>query len=261
LNLQTNTPVTHLQKVDKGWIVHTPRGMLAAPPVLLCTNGYTSALIPGFSDLIVPTRGEMSSLIPPAAVTPTSSTHHPLEYSYGFIGNKKQNIEQDDYLVQRPFSNKSSGVEGGELMFGGARSYAAHAGIGVSDDSSIDEPAASYLRNELNVVLDLQNNDKELKATFEWSGIMGYSRDGHPWVGQVSEDLGLGGGKGLWVAAGYTGHGMPNTWLSGVAAVDLILGEEKSQVDLPAAYAISAERVAKARTYDEVWLADSRALR
>ncbi|TVY88851.1 putative amidase, partial [Lachnellula willkommii] len=226
-NLQTNTPVTHLQNIDgESWIVHTPRGMIATDKILLTTNAYTSHLLPKFSDLIVPVRGEMSALIPPPSMSPASSTHKPLEHTYVFIGHGKQNINQDDYLVQRPFAPENAKQNGaGELMFGGGRSYAANAGLGVSDDSSIDDPAAAYLRRELNVVLDLQNQDHELDATWEWSGIMGYSRDGHPWVGAVGEDLGgAGAAKGLFVCAGFTGHGMPNTCLSAKAAVEIMLG-------------------------------------
>ena len=257
-NLQTNTPVTHLQNIDgKSWIVHTTRGMIATDRVLLTTNAYTSHLLPKFSDLIVPVRGEMSALIPPPSMSPASSTHKPLEHTYVFIGHGKQNINQDDYLVQRPFSAESvKNNRGGELMFGGGRSYAANAGLGVSDDSSIDDPAAAYLRRELNVVLDLQNKDHELEATWEWSGIMGYSRDGYPWVGEVGEYLG--GAKGLFVCAGFTGHGMPNTCLSAKAAVDIMLGAQ--EVDIPECYKISRERVERARALDEVAIADAKGI-
>ncbi|RDW92256.1 putative FAD dependent oxidoreductase protein [Coleophoma crateriformis] len=250
-NLQTNTPVTKLQKVDDGsWIVHTERGMIATKKILLTTNAYTSHLLPAFSDLIVPVRGEMSSLIPPKSMRP-ATINEPLTHSYSFMGHATQNIDQDDYLVQRPFSPTMSG---GELMFGGGRNFAVKGGIGVSDDSSIDPPAAAYLRRELNVMLDLQNHDDELEASCEWSGIMGFSRDGRPWVGEVSESFG--GGKGLWVCAGFTGHGMPNTGLSGKAVIDMILGNE---VDLPESYKFSEERVVKARTFDEVAIADAKA--
>ncbi|KAK2624962.1 hypothetical protein QTJ16_005331 [Diplocarpon rosae] len=254
-NLQTNTAATHLQRVREGsWIVHTPRGMIATPRVLLTTNGYTSHLLPRFSDLIVPVRGEMSSLVPPPTMKPGSS-NPPLGYSYGFIGNGQQNKHQDDYLIQRPYDGDQTG---GELMFGGGRSYAAHAGLGVSDDSSIDPPAAEYLRTEINSLVDIQSQEKELTASYEWSGIMGYSRDERPWVGEVTDDLELGGGAGLWVSAGFTGHGMPNTCLSGKAAVDMMLGRKEDEVDLPEAYRLSKERVEKARVLDEVHIADAK---
>lgn len=161
-------------------------------------------------------------------------------------------MNQDDYLIQRPYAKEG----GGELMFGGGRSYAKQAGVGVSDDSSIDPPAAQYLRRQLNIILDIKPENEELEATYEWSGIMGYSRDHRPWVGAVSEELG--GGKGLWVCAGFSGHGMPNTCLSGKAAVDLMLGIPAEDVDLPDAYRITKERVAGAKTLDEVHIADAK---
>jgi glycine/D-amino acid oxidase-like deaminating enzyme len=129
----------------------------------------------------------------------------PLVKTYCFIGNGDQNINQDDYLVQRPLSEKAR--SGGEFMFGGGRSYAAGAGVGVSDDSEIDPPAAKYLRQELSKVLDLKNGGRELRASYEWSGIMGYSRDEKPWVGEVRGELGLGGGEGLWVCEWKGGGG------------------------------------------------------
>ena len=56
----------------------------------------------------------------------------------------------------------------------------------------------------------------ELNATHEWTGIMGYSRDEHPWVGQVPDK------PNLFVSAGFTGHGMPNTWLCGKAVAEMV---------------------------------------
>ena len=260
-NLQTSTPVMQLQNVGDGmWIIHTPRGMISTNKVLLATNAYTSHLLPKFSDLIVPVQGEMSSLLPPKSMRPAGG-NRPLDHTYGFIGNGKQNINQDDYLIQRPFSSPfTTQSSGGELMFGGGRSYATDAGVGVSDDSSIDPPAAAYLRRELNVLLDLQNEDKELEATYEWSGIMGYSRDGRPWVGEVVEELGLGGGSGLWICAGFTGHGMPNTHLSAKAAVQMMMGKSAKDIDLPGMYHLSKQRVETARTFDEVKIADAKGL-
>lgn len=255
-NLQTNTPATNLQKTHEGWIVHTPRGMISAKKVLLATNAYTSFLLPEFSDIIVPVRGEMSSLIPPKDMKP-GNENKPLEYSYGFMGNGDQNGHRDDYLVQRPYSEDGGS---GELMFGGGRSYAKNAGLGVSDDSDIDIPAADYLRTEISKVLDLKNEGKDLKATYEWSGIMGFSRDDRPWVGEVSEELGLGGGKGLYICAAYTGHGMPNAYLSAKAVVDLILGRKEHGVDLPSVHRISKERVEKAFKMEEVHVFDCKGI-
>lgn len=254
-NLQTKTPATHLQCLDDGkWIVHTDRGMVTANKVLLATNAYTSHLLPHFGDLIVPVRGQMSSLLPPPSISPLNGK--PLSYtnSYGFLGNKSQNSNQDDYLVQRPFRELDGKLCGGELMFGGGRGQAAILGMGVADDTTIDESVAHYLRTELNDELDLDNGKEELTASYEWTGIMGFSRDGRPWCGEVP--TGMGGGEGLFVCAGFTGHGMPTTSLSAKYVADLMMGKQSSAVKLPEEYIVSQSRAAIARTYTEVVMVD-----
>jgi glycine/D-amino acid oxidase-like deaminating enzyme len=150
-------------------------------------------------------------------------------------------------------------------VFGGGRAAAgALPTIGVSDDSVIDEGAAKYLRGALLKILQLDGETEgvtELKAAAEWSGIMGYSRDDHPWVGKVP------GNEGLWLSGGYTGHGMPNGTLCGKAVVDMMLGEAEGkdlvQVQdeivkggLPKSYVISEERIAKARLWPTVEVQD-----
>ena len=71
---------------------------------------------------------------------------------------------------------------------------------------------------------------------------MGYSRDGHPWVGAVPAGLsGVEGAKGLWMSAGYTGHGMPVAARCGIAVADMILGR-KGAIKLPKEFVISEER-------------------
>lgn len=54
---------------------------------------------------------------------------------------------------------------------------------------------------------------------------------------------------------------MPNAWLSGAAAADLMAGKTEGEVDLPEQYLVTKARIEKARMLDEVWLADSKAYR
>lgn len=255
-NLQTNTPVTSIQKVDDGtWIVHTPRGMLHTRKVLLATNGYTSHLLPAFGDLIVPVQGQVAALIPPKSISPQET---PLagHNSYGIIGNAEPNDEYDDYLIQRPFVNE--GQTGGELIFGGGRGLSKGKGVGVSDDTYIDGQTKHYLRSALNDTLYLKQPRKEFQSSYEWSGIMGYSKDAKPWVGNVPETLG--GNENLFVCAGFTGHGMPNTSLSAKAAVTLLLGKELKDEELPGEFKISEERLAKAKVLEKVGEAGTESL-
>ncbi|KAH8597654.1 FAD dependent oxidoreductase [Bisporella sp. PMI_857] len=263
-NLHTTTPVVSLQKLEArstnsnegqpAWIVHTPRGQIAAKHVLLATNAYTSYLLPQFSDLIVPIRGQVSALKPPQEPT-LDEAPLDIEHTYYIVGETSHNpLHRDDYLIQRPAPDA-------ELILGGGRQFAKGLAVGVWDDSTVEEPVGTWLKESLPQALNLSlRNEGEkasrqtLDATYEWTGIMGYSRDAHPWVGEVP--VSLGGGDGLHIAAGYTGHGMPNAALCGKAAADLILGVEK--VDIPPEYVLSEERVKAARLRDTVAVAEEK---
>lgn len=250
-NLQTNSPVTRLQRLPRGaWIVHTPRGMIEAKQVLLATNAYTSYLLPRFSDLITPVRGEMSALLPTRAVSAGLGTPFSGKRSYVFWGQSGPGFSGTNYLTQRPFSRTQHGnCVGGELMFGGGRQLAPSFGVGIDDDGEIDQPVAHYLRTVLNEVLCLENHGLELTASHEWSGIMGYSKDGRPWVGQVPEEVG--GGSGLWICAGFTGHGMPNASLCAKTVAYMMLGKDTTGTHLPKDFIISPQRVDEAKLYKD----------
>ncbi|GAB7343577.1 hypothetical protein MBLNU457_1580t1 [Dothideomycetes sp. NU457] len=216
------------------WNVNTARGTVRAKTVILATNGYTSHLLPEFADLIVPCRGQMSALTP----TRDLRRENRLRYSYAFLAEK-----QDDYLIQRP-SDK-----GEQLMFGGGRQFG-HT-IGVADDGVVDPRTDDWLTQTLPRVFGLDT--PALQKQMMWSGIMGFSRDEVPWVGPVP------GRNGVFVCAGYTGHGMPNAWLCG-KAVSIMAGKALSgveqreaveaameEVKLPHCYLLSAERLERVR--------------
>jgi glycine/D-amino acid oxidase-like deaminating enzyme len=238
-NLQTLTPAESIEPTGDGkWLIKTSRGNITAKNIALATNAYTSHLLPDFSDLIVPCRGQMSALVP----LPSIAGPNRLKTSMGFEGDGL-----DDYLIQRPDD------KGGHLMFGGGRTHGKS--IGVTDDSVFDEVTARYLRRELIDAFELPERPDEkleMQAVRQWTGIMGFSRDEVPWVGPVP------GKEGVFVAAGYTGHGMPNTWLSGKSVASMVaasLGGEdvvaaveaaRKVTGLPRAYQVSTERIAKA---------------
>lgn len=260
INLQTNTTVTGItsspstkSSAGKGRPQHklqTPRGAITASHVILATNGYTSHLLPSFAPIIVPMRCEMSALHPPRG-------SERLPDSYGFVGCKGQSPNEDDYLVQRLFYDTPSGPRGGQLMFGGGRGAAMYSCVGEWEDDVVDPGEAEYLRKSLLEHLVLGGDAKklkELKASHQWTGIKGYSRDNMPWVGQVPGQQ----NKGLWLCGGYTGHGMPNATLCSKALVDMVLNEEDGKDyeetcrrlveanDLPESYVLTEERFRKA---------------
>lgn len=244
-NLQTLTPATGISPQPEGVDVYTARGTISASKVVLATNAYTSHILPGFADLIVPCRGQMSSLVP----LPSLSADNRLKTSLGFLGDGL-----DDYLIQRPTER------GGHLMFGGGRQHGQS--IGVTDDSVVDPETAHYLRSRLVEAFKLPEGQKkdnvEMQATYMWSGIMGFSRDDLPWVGKVP------GSSNTYIAAGFTGHGMPNTWLSGQACALLVahsladkdeieaLQVAKQATGLPDGYIVTKERIEAALRSQDV---------
>ncbi|PSR92019.1 FAD dependent oxidoreductase [Coniella lustricola] len=293
-NLQTNTPVTRLIKraVDSGgghcWIAHTPRGTITADRVLLATNGHTSHLLPAFSDLIVPVRGQIGALLPPLSSSSSSSSlllsqqaqRVQLDASYVFFGTVEDEhgegqagmststSTRDEYLVQRPLPN-------GELILGGGRNLAKNMAVGEWRDDEVEPQVARYLRSELEPVLDVgraaaastastastasattaststeaaSNKQPELEATMEWTGIMAYSRDHGPWIGAVPSALG--GGSGLFMAAGFTGHGMPRCALAGRGVARMMLASAGAGVQdhgIPEEFVATAARAEEAR--------------
>lgn len=122
-------------------------------------------------------------------------------------------------------------------MFGGGRQLARHQGVGVDNDDDLDKPVAKYLRTKLHEFMDTKEEgildyypysysyssrqsgaESQLDdALSGWTGIMGFSCDGSPWVGAVPDS------PGLWISAGFTGHGMPNAPLSAQYVARLIL--------------------------------------
>jgi glycine/D-amino acid oxidase-like deaminating enzyme len=228
LNLQTTTPVTSLSynEAIRSYLITTDRGNVSASHVILATNGYTSHLLPQFSSLITPRQAQMSAQLPPKD-SPFSKQLIP--QSYGFLGIPGMDREMSDYLVQQPLLEKGTAGAGGELMYGGGRQAARGNGVLVSDDSYVDPEVEQYLRR-LPERLNLRSSSPsdgttptnapspiQLELLASWTGIIGSSVDGYPWVGGVPEH------PGLFLAGGYSGHGMPNAPLSGRHVARLVL--------------------------------------
>jgi glycine/D-amino acid oxidase-like deaminating enzyme len=148
-------------------------------------------------------------------------------------------------------------------MFGGGGKDEQN--LGITDDSEVDAKAITYLQERLYPFLGLASNSPtppKLEAAFAWTGIMGFSRDDMPWVGPIPNY------PGVFLAAGYTGHGMPNAFLCGKAVSVMLqsslegMDEESviqaaishTEVSLPAAYVVSQERMDNTRKLSPLML-------
>lgn len=133
---------------------------------------------------------------------------------------------------------------GGLYIWGGGRQRAAGEGVGEWHDDVVEPSVSAYLKANLATVLDVGGDSGDgadppppLDAACEWTGVLGFSRDHHPWVGRVpteyvaattddddedDDDSSRGTPSGLYVSVGYTGHGMPATPLCGRAVAGMI---------------------------------------
>ncbi|KAK8100115.1 FAD dependent oxidoreductase [Apiospora kogelbergensis] len=219
-NLQTHTPVTHIFespcRTAGGW---SPRSAAASKPR---NNGYTAKIAPQFKDHIVPVRGICSRIVP------DETRKAPfLPYSYSL----RHGPSMYDYLIPRT---------DGSIIVGGARvkfwTDPSH-WYNVTDDSKLIEPAKSHFDGLMQRTF-FGWEDSGAKTDKVWTGIMGYSSDFMPHVGEVP------GKPGQMVLAGFSGHGMPLIFRSAKGVVNMLLhGTRFEETGVPLVFQATQERL------------------
>ncbi|KAB8237610.1 phosphoenolpyruvate phosphomutase-domain-containing protein [Aspergillus alliaceus] len=228
VNVQTFTPVTSISSDDSGHIVNTPRGSIRTSKVVYASNAYTSALLPEYSANIVPCRGICCHI-----ALPEGKTAPFLPYSYA-IGTKTGK-SGGSYLISRP---------DGSIIVGGAQ-YTfidqKEQWYGVVDDSTLIEPTKDYYNDFMQRTFKGWE-DSGAYVREIWTGIMGYSYDTSPHVGEIP------GRSGQYICAGFDGHGMPVIFLAAKGLADMIHnGKSFEDVGLPRLYKSTIERITSAR--------------
>ncbi|KAH7914955.1 FAD dependent oxidoreductase [Hygrophoropsis aurantiaca] len=184
---------------------------------------------------ITPVRGQIVAL----REKPTSTGMNKMGKS-GWGAN--QGLE---YWFPRPLSPRSMSESHSKnplIIFGGGReaSHTAPFEVGVDDDSSVNPVVGEVLRAFLPGLFDAPVDDHphgeraEVEVAMEWTGIMAFTKMGDPFVGPLAdllfpgekEDPGMNETegrekereteretyKGQYIAAGYSGHGMPRAF-------------------------------------------------
>lgn len=200
VNIRTNTclrSVKRPQSTGGHFALDSDAGPITCHKLVHATNGYAASLIPQYKGILVPVRGQV------VATSPVSSfwIPHNLSLNDGY-----------EYLVHRKLDKR--------IIYGGMRWRAQTAGkeVGVCDDSTIDETVSECLKTSLIEIFPLLKNEPNFKIDYEWTGVMGYSCDNYPLIGQVEA------GCDEWIAAGYSGNGMPQCFGAAKAVSEMITG-------------------------------------
>ena len=225
VNLQTRTPVASVSpEADSTgrWTVTTPRGSILAKQIIFATNGYTAAIAPQFEQRIVPVRGICSRIVPTKPEN-TSRLVHTSSLRYG--------PALYDYMVPR--LDKSIVIGGAKQPFWHDKSH----WYDVTDDSKLIGPAATYFDGLMQRHFSGWE-ESGAYAEMVWTGIMGWTSDSMPYIGDIP------GKKGQYIAAGFNGHGMPLIHLASKSLAEIIRGEKTfEETDLPAVFKPTKERL------------------
>ncbi|KAI1173996.1 FAD dependent oxidoreductase [Nemania sp. FL0916] len=231
VNLQTHTPVHAILQEGPDssgyWTLDTGRGTTKAKHVVFATNAYTSGLLPQYVDAIVPCRGTVARVAAAAA-----SEGGPQPMLSGGVITKSPN-SMDSYWGARP---------DGSFIVGGAGSFRDKRELWYRnfDDASLIDPAVPFFQQWAGKNL-VGWEDVAMKIEDVWTGIMGYTSDDLPHVGAVP------GKNGLYVCAGFMGHGMPNVLLCAKAIAELLKdGSPLTGSGIPACYQTSTDRLREA---------------
>ncbi|KAL1875590.1 hypothetical protein Plec18167_005526, partial [Paecilomyces lecythidis] len=136
-----------------------------------------------------------------------------------------------DYLIPRA---------DGSIIVGGARSDYLHnldQWYNTTDDSKLIESAKNYFDGYMQRHFRGWE-DSGAYTDRVWTGIMGYSSDYLPHVGHVP------GKPGQYIIAGFTGHGMPQIYLSAKGISNMVINKAKfEESGVPRLFRTSQDRL------------------
>lgn len=222
LLLYSDTPVTEVTKTDEGmYNVITPKGVVRTAKVVFATNAYTNYFVEdnnnsentlsGMRTQVYPVRGQVSAH---ELISTDREDNSP-------ISGTNLNWE-DEYCVQLEQDDETTASKKRYLVYGGCRRYGPEQQVGPNfeDDNGIDSDVSSTLGDFFKSrVLPNGRAAPSTKKVKEWTGIMGFTKDGNPLVGQLKPN-GNATNNGLYVLAGFGGHGVPRIFLSAQALVE-----------------------------------------
>jgi glycine/D-amino acid oxidase-like deaminating enzyme len=168
---------------------------LEADRVVVATDGYTHGLVPELDARLRATRGQVLVTEPLQELVFTRP--HYARHGY-------------DYWQQTPE---------GRLVIGGSRD------AGLDDEWTSEEATTAVVQQRIEALMHELLGGAP-RVTHRWAGIWGTADDLLPFVGAVPAR------DGVWVAAGYSGHGNVLGFACGGLVARALLGERDPLLDV-----------------------------
>ncbi|KAJ3406970.1 hypothetical protein HDV05_005679 [Chytridiales sp. JEL 0842] len=237
--------VTEIQRTSSQprFLIQTSRGPLRARKVVHATNAWASALLPHVP--VTPIRNQV-------IVT------HPKPFTASFTSSGNFSEGTFSLSVKKGYIYLS-GRGDGRVVLGGMRYLAPQKDVGNADDGSLNAEVSKGLRGYLGQrfprdfssasvesvesgkeggeLSSESGREGEELVDAEWAGVMGWTDDSMPFVGELPFGEG-----GEYILAGYCGHGMPRCFLAGRAVAEMVTGKEVRQ-RLPRMFKPTRERM------------------
>jgi glycine/D-amino acid oxidase-like deaminating enzyme len=168
---------------------------LEAEQIVIATDGSGRGLLPELDDALWPARGQVIATAPLA----DRLFDCPHYARHGF-----------DYWQQ---------LQDGRIVLGGFRDFS------ILTEMTDDETTTDSIQQALDAFL-VELLGEQPTVTHRWAGIFGLTQDLLPLVGPVPAH------DGVWVAAGYSGHGNVLGLLCGELVADALLGRDDPLLQL-----------------------------
>jgi glycine/D-amino acid oxidase-like deaminating enzyme len=178
-----------------GTSVRTEGGTVEADHVVVGMDGYGDGLLPELESSVTTVRGQVVATEPlDREVLPC-----PLYSRWGY-----------DYVQQRA---------DGRLVAGGRRD------TNLDGETTREERTTAEIQGRLDELVAELTDGRPPAITHRWAGLMGFTEDGLPLAGELP------GRPGVWVSAGYSGHGNVLGFACGEGVARAILGDPDERLE------------------------------
>lgn len=185
--------------------VHTDRGVVRAPVILRCLEGYTASL-----------RGERRNWLPlNSSMIVTEPLDDDLMADIGWDGAETLGDMAHAYMYAQRTADNRIALGGRGVPY----RYASRTDVdGVTQQRTIEQL--------VQILHSMFPGVRHVPVAHAWCGVLGVPRD---WCTTVAFDR----GTGIGTAGGYVGSGLTTTNLAGRTLADLVLGRDTELTRLP----------------------------